>query len=138
VIRGLQFHGYHGVYEQEKRDGQLFRVHLKLHTDLRRSAGSDALADTIDYDRVHDCLAEVMTGRDQQSGRRDLLEAVADNIASTLLHHFRRITVVDVEVEKPGVAWATPMDWVGVHMSRQRSRFGPTAYNYIGSWEKGI
>ena len=53
-IEGLQVYGYHGVYEQEKNDGQMFLVDCVIETSFAEAVHSDDLSNTVDYGNV--CL----------------------------------------------------------------------------------
>src|SRR4051812_46707920 len=49
TISGIEGFGHHGVFEAERRDGQLFLADLVLAVDTRAAARSDDLQDTVDY-----------------------------------------------------------------------------------------
>jgi len=40
-LLGLSATGYHGVFEHERRDGQLFVADVVVHLDLRPAAAGD-------------------------------------------------------------------------------------------------
>ena len=46
-IRDLEFIGYHGVFEEEKKLGQKFYLSLELSTDLREA--NDDITKTTHY-----------------------------------------------------------------------------------------
>lgn len=86
-LRGLTVVGYHGVFDQEKRDGQPFVVDATLGVDTRAAAASDSVTDTVNYATLADQLAEVVAGPSF-----DLIETLAERLA-------------DVTLELTGVAW---------------------------------
>src|SRR4051812_24719314 len=49
ALTGLECWGHHGVFEHERRDGQLFVVDLVLGLDTAAAAASDDLSATVDY-----------------------------------------------------------------------------------------
>ncbi|MBQ4300153.1 MAG: dihydroneopterin aldolase, partial [Lachnospiraceae bacterium] len=49
VINGLNVFGHHGVYEQEKANGQNFIVNIVADTSFEEAQKSDDLSKTIDY-----------------------------------------------------------------------------------------
>lgn len=53
VLRGLKFHGYHGVKPEEKKLGQKFLIDIDAWTDLRAAGISDDLSDTISYTAIY-------------------------------------------------------------------------------------
>lgn len=49
ILRGLKFHGFHGVKSEEKKLGQKFLVDVDAWMDLRNAGKSDLLSDTVSY-----------------------------------------------------------------------------------------
>jgi dihydroneopterin aldolase len=79
-LHGLEVFGYHGVLEEEKRDGQLFLYDLELEVDDKALA--DRIEDAVDYRQVADVVREV-------SARHfDLIEALAGAVADALVERF--------------------------------------------------
>ncbi|KAL5697605.1 hypothetical protein ACHQM5_028730 [Ranunculus cassubicifolius] len=99
VLRGLKFHGFHGVKSEEKKMGQKFLVDVDAWLDLREAGKSDRLSDTISYTEIYRIAKEVMEGPSH-----DLLESVAHLIAMTTLNKFPQISAVRVKDGKPHVA----------------------------------
>lgn len=53
ILRGLKFHGFHGVKEEEQKLGQKFLVDVDAWMDLRKPGQSDKLSDTISYTEIY-------------------------------------------------------------------------------------
>ncbi|KAK9156922.1 hypothetical protein Scep_003496 [Stephania cephalantha] len=115
VLRGLVFHGFHGVKPEERKLGQKFLVDVDAWLDLRAAGESDNISDTISYTDIYRIAKAVMEGQPL-----NLLEAVAHNIAMTTLSKFPRISAVRVKVGKPHVAVHGPVDYLGVEIFRSR------------------
>ena len=49
LIRNVSFHGYHGVYEWEQKQGQRFIFSARLFVDMDKAGCSDELTDTVNY-----------------------------------------------------------------------------------------
>lgn len=113
-IRGLRAFGRHGVLAAEQRDGQTFLIDLRLQLDLSAAAGSDALADTVDYA----ALAAAVVGRVADT-RYDLIEALAEDLAGLALSD-PRVEAVDVRVAKPDAP--LPVEAIEVAVRLRRSR----------------
>lgn len=101
-VRGLEFEGNHGYYEEERKTTRRFRVHVEIEADLQRASTSDALADTIDYFEICQVVMDVGTQRTFK-----LLERLAGCIAEELQER-APASAVTVEIEKlappcPGV-----------------------------------
>lgn len=96
TLTGLRGRGFHGVFEFEKREGQVFLVDVVLEADLRAAGRSDELADTVHYGVVAEQAMARITGP-----AYDLIEALAEAIADdcVAMPGVRRATVT---VHKPG------------------------------------
>jgi dihydroneopterin aldolase len=97
-LEALHFYAYHGVNPEERVQGQRFLVDVALSADLRAAGNSDDLHQTINYSAVYKRVRAIVEGPPRQ-----LLEAVAEEIAATLLAEFPtdRVTVT---MRKPEVA----------------------------------
>lgn len=98
-LESLWFYAYHGVNPEERVQGQRFIVDVRLVTDLRAAGATDDLAQTVNYSAVYKRVKAIVEGPP-----RDLIEAVAEEIASVLLTDFPAATAVTVTVRKPEVA----------------------------------
>ncbi|KAF7815721.1 dihydroneopterin aldolase 2-like isoform X1 [Senna tora] len=121
ILRGLKFHGFHGVKPEEKKLGQKFLVDVDAWMDLRAAGKSDNISDTVSYTdiyRIGECsiVKEVIEG-----SSHDLLESAAEQIATTTLTKHHQITAICVKVGKPHVAVQGPVDYLGVEILRHRS-----------------
>lgn len=53
ILRGLIFHGFHGVKPEERTLGQKFLVDVDAWMDLRAAGKSDNLSDTVSYTDIY-------------------------------------------------------------------------------------
>lgn len=93
VLEGLEFHGYHGVFDEERVFGARFVVDLEMGLDLPED---DDLRRTVDYSRVYALVQREVTER-----RYRLIEALAAQIAEQLLASEDLVERVVVRVHKP-------------------------------------
>ena len=112
-IKNLRIFAYHGVYEQEKEQGQNFIVNAVLHVDMEKAGRSDDIADAVDYGAVCLFIDEYM-----RENRFDLLEAVAEHVTKELLFTFPAIRLVEMEIEKPNAPIPLRFDSVSVKITR--------------------
>ena len=96
TLTGIEAIGYHGVYLEERRDGQRFIADVTLFADLSIPGKSDALADATDYSLVAQRIYEHLIGNPV-----DLIERLADRIALDILNEFSKVTSVEVTIHKP-------------------------------------
>ncbi len=120
-LEGLRFYGYHGVNAEERSLGQRFVVDVHLTTDLRAAGRSDDLLDTVNYSAVVKRIRTIVEGPP-----RLLIEAVAEEIASTLLEEHPTASSVAVTLRKPEAALkGIVMDAAGVRIRRSRATAAP-------------
>ena len=80
-LKGLEVFGYHGAYEEEQRDGQLFLWDVQL--DVGERGSGDELEHALDYTLVAAKIRELSDAR-----RFVLLEALATTVADALYEEF--------------------------------------------------
>ena len=115
-LEAVRFYAYHGVNPEERVQGQRFIVDVRLATDLRAAGATDDLAQTVNYSAVYKRVKAIVEG-----SPRNLIEALAEDIASALLGDFPASTAVTVTVRKPEVALkGAILDAVGVRIHRGR------------------
>ena len=115
ILTGLRANGFHGVYENERRDGQVFVIDVTVWLDLRAAANGDELAKTIHYGE----LAQEVVGAVERDPV-DLIETVAERIAGVVLAH-EAAERVRVTVHKPSAPITVPFDDVAVTIERERA-----------------
>ncbi|KAJ0231325.1 Dihydroneopterin aldolase 2 [Hirschfeldia incana] len=117
ILRGLKFYGYHGAIPEEKTLGQMFMLDIDAYMCLKKAGLSDNLEDSVSYVDIYNLAKEVVEGPS-----RNLLEAVAELIASKTLTTFPRITAVRVKLWKPNVPLVcSALDYLGVEIFRNRT-----------------
>ena len=114
TITGLRLTGYHGVFDDEKRDGQEFVVDLEIELDLSSAGSTDELQKTLDYSVVVDQVAQRVTGESV-----DLIETLAHDIAQIVLGH-PQPTAVTVTVHKPQAPVGHPVEDIAVTIRREK------------------
>lgn len=117
VLTNLRFDAKHGVHAHEKTTAQRFEVDVELEMDLGPAGQSDDLERTVDYGSVAKAVAAVVEGPSV-----DLLETLAERIASTVLKAFPAVAAVTVRVRKPEVKLVAPLDHASVEIRRERTR----------------
>jgi dihydroneopterin aldolase len=115
ALRGLRAHGYHGVLERERVEGQTFVVDLVLGVDTRAAAEADDLTRTVHYGVVAEEVVAVVRGEPVE-----LVETLAQRIADTCLGH-PAVREVEVVVHKPDAPITVPFDDVTITIKRSRA-----------------
>lgn len=109
-INALRIDTIIGLYPWEQKVRQTLLVDLELSTDIRQAAAEDNLHHTINYEAVCEHVIELAA-----DNHFNLIEAFAENIASTILKHFNT-TGVSVTVRKCDNM--TQVNHVGVSIER--------------------
>ena len=113
-VIGLELHGFHGVEEDERSEGQRFLFDLWLEVP-DGAAVSDRIEDAVDYLEVVACVREISDGRKFQ-----LLEALSAAVADAVLARFP-VERVRVRVSKPDVRLGAPVEHTAATSERARS-----------------
>ena len=115
AIRGIECFGHHGVFDFERRDGQIFLIDLVLGFDSRLAGASDDLQDTVDYGSLVTSVKAAV-----ESDPVDLIETLAQRIADTCLLD-RRVEWATVTVHKPNAPIDATYSDVALTITRKRS-----------------
>ncbi|HWJ11018.1 MAG TPA: dihydroneopterin aldolase [Nocardioides sp.] len=126
-ILGIECFAHHGVFDHERRDGQVFVIDLVLGVDTRSAAASDALDDTVDYGGLVDRVVAAV-----QRDPVDLIETLAQRIADVALLD-SRVEWARVTVHKPDAPIQATFADVRLTITRQRA--GGSAGNRTGKEE---
>ena len=111
-IEGIEAFGYHGVFPQEKREGQTFLVDVDIETSFDEAIAYDDVAYTVDYGVLAERVAEIIQGEPA-----DLIETVCDRIVTMVLS-LERVKATRVTIHKPQAPISVP--FAGVSVSRRR------------------
>jgi dihydroneopterin aldolase len=115
AVRGIEAVGHHGVFEFERRDGQLFVVDLVLGLDTRPAARTDDLRDTLDYGNLVAAVKQAV-----ETEPVDLIETLAQRIAGVCLAD-ARVDWSEVTVHKPNAPIEATFADVALTIHRSRS-----------------
>ncbi len=111
-ITGIRGHGRHGVFADERANGQEFAADIAYWLDVRPAAQSDELADGVDYGQVALIAHGILVGEPA-----NLIETVAERIAGAVLA-LPGVQRVAVTVHKPQAPIPVPFDDVTITVER--------------------
>jgi dihydroneopterin aldolase len=94
TLENMEFHAFHGCMEHEQEYGNTFFVTLTVEFDSSASELSDALSDTLDFQKIYD-IVEL-----QMSIRSNLLEHVARRILDTITYSLPSINAARILLSK--------------------------------------
>lgn len=123
-IDNLEVYAYHGVFPEETKEGQIFRIDAVLYTDLRPAGEKDELTLSTHYGEVCQFINRFL-----RENTYLLIEAAAEHLTQELLLAFPRIEKLELELKKPHAPIGLPFENVSVKIERGWKR----AYLGIGS-----
>ncbi len=111
-IRALKTETIIGIFAWERQVKQTVVLDIELSADIRRSARSDSIDDTLNYKKVAKRVLAFV-----ENSRFHLVETLAEHIAMLILEEFG-VASVSLVLSKPG-ALRSSRD-VGVILERNR------------------
>ena len=93
-LQNIRTFSYHGCLAEEAKIGSDYRVDLEVKTDLRKSAATDELTDTVDYVELHKIVV------DEMAIRSKLLEHVGQRIITRCFAEIPSVSRIKVAVSK--------------------------------------
>ncbi|AKK20631.1 dihydroneopterin aldolase [Candidatus Liberibacter africanus] len=108
-LKNCSFFAYHGVYKEEQSKGQQFFIDIEMRLIKNFVLDNDNIENTIDYSDVFTVTEKVVIGT-----RHNLIESLANEIATKLLKEFKKINHIIVTVRKPNAPIKGTLDYVEV------------------------
>lgn len=133
LIEELKIYANHGVFENEKKEGQNFYVTAELSVPLQKAGFSDDLSSTINYADVCRFIVEYTT-----MNTFDLIERLAEGIATELLNEYKAIQAISLEVRKPEAPVKAHFGSLSVKIERARHKVYIAYGSNMGDSEKYI
>jgi len=113
-VKNIRIYAYHGCLLEEGKIGSDYQVDLSVKANLKKSAKTDELSDTVDYVHLNQIVKEEMAIRTK------LLETVADKILDRILLEIPLVDHVKVEVSKLNPPIGGNVELVSIVMHRER------------------
>ena len=132
-IDNLKVFAYHGVFEEEKQNGQDFYVNVKLISNLKKAGMTDQLQDSTHYGEVCFQIKKTLTEQ-----KYDLIERACEQIVEDILIHFPLIYEATVELKKPHAPIPMEFDSVSVEITRRWNKIYIAFGSNLGEKEKYI
>lgn len=112
-ITGLKIFAHHGVYPQEKEQGQYFYINAELWYDMHPAGRSDALSAALNYGDCCHFMTKAFTEKNY-----DLIEAAAEHLCRRMLLQYSVLRKITLDICKPHAPIGLPFDNVSVHITR--------------------
>lgn len=94
-LKGMHFHAKHGCFPQERRDGGEYIVDFECNLpNIEKIAGSDSLADTLDYGAIYEIVSR------QMQTPCNLIETVAYRIVEDIRGAYPKLEHFSIKISK--------------------------------------
>ena len=113
-LKNIRTYSYHGCLIEEGKIGSDYSVDLEIRANLKQSAESDNLKDTVDYVHLNQIVVEEM------AIRSNLLEHVTKRIIVRALNEIEAISKIKVAVSKINPPIGGDVEAVTVEMEEER------------------
>ncbi len=115
-VENIRVFAHHGCLQEETKIGSDYRVDVKVTADLKTSASSDDLKDTIDYVFLNAVVREEMAQPSK------LLETVVQRILNRFFNEDKLIKKATVSVSKINPPIGGDVEMVTITMSQKRKK----------------
>ena len=118
-ISGLRLFAYHGVFPEENKLGQEFKIDLLLTVLKPKNLGDDQLKNVLSYWNVIELVKQLFIGKTFK-----LLETAAQNILEEL-QRFPQIQHARISLKKLTPPIPVTVDYVGVILEKEYFTLNP-------------
>lgn len=115
-VENIRVFANHGCLKEETAIGSDYRVDLEVKADLKTSAETDELKDTVDYVFLNKVVREEMAKPSK------LLETVAQRIIDRILNEDKLVSKVSVSVSKINPPIGGDVEMVTIKISKKRKK----------------
>lgn len=113
-VQNIRIYSNHGCLQEEARIGSHYRVDVEVKVDLKKSALSDKLADTVDYVHINKVVEEEVLQRSE------LLEHVVERILVRMMNEIPMIKKAKVALSKLNPPIGGDVEAVTIEMTKKR------------------
>lgn len=111
-LNNMQFHAFHGVFDQEQKIGNTYFIDLKIGADFSKACKTDQIEDTVNYASVFHEIQEEMKNPCR------LIEYLAEKICQRLKTTFKEIQSLEIKITKQNPPLHGQLESVSIILSR--------------------
>lgn len=115
-VNNIKLYAFHGCLDEEAKIGSEYRVDVEVKANLKKSAKTDELIDTVDYVHLNHIVKEEMAIRSK------LLEEVAQRIIDRILTEIIMVKKATVSVAKINPPIGGNVEEVAIILSKKRKK----------------
>jgi dihydroneopterin aldolase len=113
-VNNIKLYAFHGCLDEEAKIGSWYRVDVEVKANLKKSAKTDELSDTVDYVHLNHIVKEEMQVRSK------LLEEVAQRILDRFFKEIKMLKKATVAVSKINPPIGGNVEEVVIVLSKKR------------------
>jgi dihydroneopterin aldolase len=113
-VNNIKLYAFHGCLDEEAKIGSWYRVDVEVKANLKKSAKTDELSDTVDYVHLNHIVKEEMQVRSK------LLEEVAQRILDRFFKEIKMLKKATVGVSKINPPIGGNVEEVVIVLSKKR------------------
>ena len=111
-INEIQLFGYHGLYQEEKENGQNFILSISINIDYKDK--NDKIENTVDYTKIIEQVEYIFNEK-----RYNLIESLADDISDYIMRN-KKIESLDISIKKESPPIDAKISSVEVNLRKVR------------------
>ena len=117
-LKNIKLFGYHGVFNNEKTNGQNFEIDIEAIYTLKSniSLANDDINSVINYSDVYKLVVKLFLDE-----RYNLLESIANKISQSIINKYD-VEICKVAIRKPNVLIDGELDFVEVEIENQNEK----------------
>ena len=96
-LKDIEIFGYHGLYEYEKENGQVFQISISI--DYLPIKNDDDIKNYIDYVQLYEFVKNKFIEK-----RFNLLEKLIDFLSKQIADSYKQINKIKISIKKPGLS----------------------------------
>tara|TARA_B000000532_G_scaffold235492_1_gene220916 strand:+ start:1086 stop:1433 length:348 start_codon:yes stop_codon:yes gene_type:complete len=109
-LRNLKVKTRIGIFEWEKAVDQMININLILYLDIKKSAKSKKIEDSVNYKSISKRIIFLA-----ENNKFELVESMIENMAEIILNEYN-IQQITISISKPGAIRGS--DDVGIEITR--------------------
>ncbi|MFK2819062.1 dihydroneopterin aldolase [Flavobacteriaceae sp. LMIT009] len=117
-VENIRVFAHHGCLKEETKIGSDYRVDLEVKVNLKSSATTDSLNDTVDYVLLNKIVIEEMAIPSK------LLETVAKRVLDRIFMESASVRKASVSVSKLNPPIGGDVEMVTIKMTEKRKKLG--------------
>ncbi|QHI96118.1 2-amino-4-hydroxy-6-hydroxymethyldihydropteridine diphosphokinase [Aristophania vespae] len=114
-VRDLCLFAHHGVLEEEKRLGQRFFINIDALVNIDPAIKDDDYHQAVCYAGLCDIASEITRG-----SSFNLIETLADRIASAILERYSQVVETHIEIRKPSAPLPYTVSEAAIKITKKR------------------